>query len=70
MRKKVTKEQTEKIIVEVADKVKRELDFDFRVAYSQMGIAENDASKTIAGAALYHLNNQADKHDDDKQLEK
>ena len=47
MRKKVTNEQAEKIIVEVADKVKRELDFDFRVAYSQMGIAENDLVETF-----------------------
>ena len=32
-----------------------------------MGIAENNPSKTITGAALYHLNNQADKHDDERQ---
>ena len=42
MKKRVSKEEVGKIMAEVADKIRRELDYDFRVAYSQMCMAEND----------------------------
>jgi hypothetical protein len=47
MRKKVTNEQVEKLIFEVSDKIRRDMDLEFRVAYSQMGIAENDLVQTF-----------------------
>ncbi|MBE5756133.1 MAG: hypothetical protein E7341_05635 [Clostridiales bacterium] len=34
-----------------------------------MGIAENNAAKTVAGAALYHLNDQVGKEEDQQQPE-
>ena len=42
MRKKVTNEEVSKVIGEMAEKIRSEMDYDFRVAYGQMGIAEND----------------------------
>ena len=40
MRKKVTEVEVAKLIDAVAQKVREEMDFDYRVAESQMGIAE------------------------------
>ena len=34
-----------------------------------MGIAENNPSKTITGAALYHINNQVEKQNEERQPE-
>ncbi|MBE7083468.1 MAG: hypothetical protein E7373_02545 [Clostridiales bacterium] len=47
MRKKVTNEEVAKTIGELADKIRSEMDFDFRVAYGQMCLAENDLSYTF-----------------------
>ena len=32
-----------------------------------MGIAENNPAKTVTGAALYHLNDQVDKNNNERQ---
>ena len=42
MKKKVTNEEVEKIIGKIAEDIRSELDYKFRVAQSQMWIAEND----------------------------
>ena len=47
MNKKITNEEVCKVIGELADKIRSEMDFDFRVAYGQMGIAENDLVDTF-----------------------
>jgi hypothetical protein len=47
MKKKITNEEVGKVIGELADKIRSEMDFDFRVAYGQMGIAENDLVDTF-----------------------
>ena len=48
MKKKVTDEEVGKFLGEVADTVRRQMDFDFRVAQSQMAIAENDLVNTLS----------------------
>ena len=47
MKKKITNEEVGKVLGELADKIRSEMDFDFRVAYGQMGIAENDLVDTF-----------------------
>lgn len=47
MRKKVTDEEVGKFIGELADKIRSEMDYDFRVAQSQMWIAEKDLVETL-----------------------
>ena len=42
MKKKVTKEEAVQAIGKIAEKVRSDMDYDFRVAESQMWIAEND----------------------------
>ena len=42
MKRKVTQEEVEQILEKMAEKVRDDLDFEFRVAESQMWIAEND----------------------------
>ena len=42
MKKKVTNDDVAKLIGEVAQQIRDEMDYDFRVAQSQMWIAEND----------------------------
>ena len=42
MKKKVTNEEVEEIIGKIAEKVRDDMDYEFRVAQSQMWIAEND----------------------------
>ena len=42
MKKKITNEDIGEIICKIAEKVRAEIDFDFRVAKSQMCLAEND----------------------------
>lgn len=42
MKKKVTNEQVEQAIGKMAENIREGLDYDFRVAQSQMWIAEND----------------------------
>lgn len=42
MQKKVTNEEVGQIIGKVAEKVRSDMDYEFRVAQSQMWIAEND----------------------------
>ena len=48
MRKKVTNEEVGKVIGEMAEKIRSEMDYDFRVAYGQMGIAENDLVASLS----------------------
>ena len=42
MKKKVTNEEVGEIIDKIAEKVRSDMDYEFRVAQSQMWIAEND----------------------------
>ena len=42
MKKKIAKEEVGKIMGEIADKIRRDMDYEFRVAQSQMCMAEND----------------------------
>ena len=42
MKKKITNEKVEEIMGAVADKIRSDMDYEFRVAQSQMWIAEND----------------------------
>lgn len=47
MKKKVTNEDVGTLFKKVADQVKSEMDYDFRVAQSQMYLAENDLIETL-----------------------
>ena len=42
MKKKFTQEEVERVLEKMAEKVRDDLDYEFRVAESQMWIAEND----------------------------
>ena len=42
MKKKVTNEEVAEAIGKIAEKVRDDMDYEFRVAQSQMWIAEND----------------------------
>ena len=42
MKKKVTNEEVGEILGKIAEKVRDDMDYEFRVAQSQMWIAEND----------------------------
>ena len=42
MKKKVTNEEVGEAIGKIAEKIRDDMDFEFRVAESQMWIAEND----------------------------
>ena len=42
MRKKVTNEEVEQIIGKIAEDIRSDIDYEFRVAQSQMWLAEND----------------------------
>ncbi len=47
MKKKFTNEEIGQIMGKIADKVRRDMDYDFRVAQSQMWIAEKDLVNTL-----------------------
>ena len=47
MKKKVTDEEVGKVLGQVAEQVRSELDYEFRVAKSQMLLAENDLIETF-----------------------
>lgn len=42
MKKKITNEEVASILGKIAEDIRDDLDYDFRVAQSQMWIAEND----------------------------
>ncbi len=42
MKNKITNDKVGEIIGKMADKIRGEMDYEFRVAQSQMNIAEND----------------------------
>ena len=42
MKKKVTNEEVGQVIGEMAEKIRSDMDYEFRVAQSQMWMAEND----------------------------
>jgi hypothetical protein len=42
MKKKITNEEVGQVIGEMAEKIRSDMDYEFRVAESQMWIAEND----------------------------
>ena len=47
MKKKITDDNIGKIIGKIAERVREEMDFDFRVAQSQMCQAENDLVESL-----------------------
>lgn len=47
MRRKPTNEDVKEVLSEVAEQIRSDLDFEFRVAQSRMGIAENDLCRTF-----------------------
>ncbi len=47
MKKKVTNEEVGLVLGKLADKIRSEMDYDFRVAYGQMGLAENELVSTF-----------------------
>ncbi len=47
MKKKVTNEEAGEIIGKIAEKIRSDMDYEFRVAQSQMWIAENDLVDTL-----------------------
>ncbi len=42
MKKKITDEEIGQVIGKIAEKIRNDMDYEFRVAQSQMWIAEND----------------------------
>lgn len=63
MKKKATKEETTKVINEIAEKVRDDMDYEFRVAQSQMWIAENE----LVDALLTEEQRQAYKNYSEKK---
>lgn len=47
MKKKVTNEEVAEVIGKIADKIKSDMDYDYRVARSQMDIAENELVNSL-----------------------
>ena len=47
MKKKITNKEVGQIIGKLAEKIRNEINEDFRVAYSQMGIAEQNLVETF-----------------------
>ena len=47
MKKKFTNEEVGQVIGKMAEKIRDEMDYEFRVAQSQMWIAENDLVDTL-----------------------
>ncbi len=47
MKKKVTNEEVAEVIGKIADKIRSDMDFDYRVARSQMDIAENELVNSL-----------------------
>lgn len=47
MKKKVTNEEAGEMIGKIAEKIRSDMDYEFRVAQSQMWIAENDLVDTL-----------------------
>ena len=47
MKEKVTKEKVGEILEQIADEVRDKMDYEFRVAQSQMWIAENDLADVL-----------------------
>lgn len=47
MKKKVTNENVAEVIGKIADKIRSDMDYDYRVARSQMYVAENDLVNSL-----------------------
>ena len=52
MKTKVTNEMVGELIGKMAEEVRSEMDKEFRIAYSQMGIAENDLIESLNAEQL------------------
>ena len=63
MRKKVTNEEVGQIIEKVADKIRSDMDYEFRVAQSQMWIAENDLIDALEEKQHEAYRNYAEKRE-------
>lgn len=64
MKKKVKEENVGEIIGKVADQIRSEMDLDFRVAQSQMWIAENDLVETFTDEQLKLYNIYKEKREE------
>lgn len=64
MKKKVTNEEIGEIIGKMADKIRRDIDYDFRVAQSQMWIAENNLVDTLDASQKELYNDFVKKRND------
>lgn len=51
-KKKITDEEVGIALRNMAEKIRSDMDFDFRVAYGQMGLAENDLVETLTDEQL------------------
>ena len=47
MKKKITNEEVGQIVGKIAEEIRDNMDYDFRVAQSQMWIAENDLADSL-----------------------
>jgi len=47
MKREITDEEVGQVIGKLAEEVRNQLDYDFRVSYSLMNIAENDLVNTL-----------------------
>ena len=63
MKKKVTNEEVGKVIEKIAEKVRSDMDYEFRVAQSQMWIAENELMDALEESQYDVFKNYAEKRD-------
>ncbi len=63
MKKKVTNEEAGEIIGKIAEKIRSDMDYEFRVAQSQMWIAENDLVDTLDEKQQEAYKDYAEKRD-------
>ena len=63
MKKKVTDEEVGKIIEKIAEKIRSDMDYEFRVAQSQMWIAENDLIDALEEKQYEAYRNYAEKRE-------
>ena len=63
MKKKVTNEEVGEAIGKIAEKIRSDMDYEFRVAQSQMWIAENDLIDALEEKQHEAYNNYRDKRE-------
>ena len=61
MKKKFTNEEIGQIIGKIAEKIREEMDYDFRVAKSQMQLAEKELAESLNDEQLKLYNDYCEK---------